>query len=216
MYVVFDGTGSFAIAGLVFKPGATWVDDEAVIARIRRINKPYLTVRETRELPDVAEDVPMPIIPVVFDKFQGRDDQWYFHYPVGEGAAVEQSLPFETEAEVDAAIVAAKKKAEQPLVPMASEVAEANVTSEAGTLGKEEARATSYPCESPGCMMDPFSTSGARENHQRIAHPELYGKPARGPAGAPVVPPPPAPPAPVKPIEPASDTANPSPVESAI
>lgn len=189
MWAIFDGTGSYRIGNLTLKPGATLIEDEAIIARLKRLNIPWITLSETREIAPVEADPPVPEIPIVYDKFLGRDEKWYFHYPVGSGEGVRQSIPYDTEDEVDAAIVEARDG--RPEVPLAEEI-ESPEAPLSGTLTAGDVTQSDWPCRGEGCDHAPFTSENARTNHERIRHPELYGGEPR--SSVPVAPSPPAPP----------------------
>lgn len=211
-WAIFDGTGSYRIGNVNLKPGATLIHDQAIIDRLERKRVPWITLSDTREIAPVEADAPIQITPIPFDKFQGRDDKWYYHYPVGSGEQVEQSTPFETEAEVDAAIIDARRQKEIPKVPLASELA-SPVAPLSGMLTNEDKTQTDWPCRGEGCDHKPFKSENGRTNHERIKHPELFGGAPRPTVAAPV-PPPAAPIAPAREPDPDSDgVPNPAPAE---
>lgn len=208
MWAIFDGTGSYRIGNLTLKPGATYIDDPAIVARLQRLRIPWITLSETREIAPPEADPPVPEIPITYDKFLGRDEKWYFHYPIGSGEGVKQSIGYDTEDEVDAAIIEARDG--QPEVPLASEL-ESPEAPLSGTLTATDVTQNDWPCRAEGCDHAPFTSENARTNHERIRHPELYGGEPRSSVPT-VPPPPPAPPVPEREDDPdVAGVPNPNP-----
>lgn len=217
IWAIFDGTGSYRVGEVLLKPGATPIYDPAIVALLQRERIPWITLSETREIPPEDADPPIEITPIVYDKFRGRDEKWYFHYPVGEGSnGVVQSKAYETEDEVDAAIIEARDGKTPDVVPTADEV-ESPESPLSGTLTSSDARRTQWVCQKEGCDHAPFSSENARTNHERIKHPELFGGQERPKVPAAPLPPPGPPPAPRPATDPeTAGVPNPNPPEEAV
>jgi hypothetical protein len=168
MFVIIEGQGTYRSHGWLFKTGATEVpDDHPVIAAIQERAPGWVILSETR---DLEQPAPPPVVEPdrePYETFAGRDEKWYF---VG---AKGQSEPYDSEDEAAAAAQTAKEELNK--VPLASEYNQ--VGPEAGPMTTEDFAVLGgqpVACRQPGCDHAPFRNTGARANHERVKHPELW------------------------------------------
>jgi hypothetical protein len=170
-FVIVDGTGTYSVDGVTFSAGSTKCDDPAILDAISRDRLDWVYVQldrsTTKVAPPAVEEEQVPEEP--YDTWQGRDGKWYFTTPVGDGAAVKQSDPYDEEQIAQAAAELAKEEAGK--VPLSTDT---DPNSQTGKLTKEEAEATEFPCKEDGCDKV-FGDSGARENHERIQKHGTHG-----------------------------------------
>lgn len=168
LFAVIESRGTFRSGDLFLKPGANPVTEDQA-DWLRKYGPSWITVQEGRVAGTPLERIEPEVVPEPYTKFQGRDGKWYFHAPTATGDAVEQSKAFDTEEEVDAAILTAQEEGPS-LIPLAKDVKPGpdSGTLEAGdvAMGKE------VVCRAEGCGRT-FTDNGARVNHENIKHPEL-------------------------------------------
>lgn len=168
MYVISERTGTIRVKDVVIKPGANEVTDPAVLEKL--IEKQYkgLYIQDSLAPPgQPPEPLPEPKKPQPWERFAGRDGHHYYMRPVATGVGIEQVGPFETEDERDAALE--EEKGLPTRAPLASEMQQGPRT---GRLEPGDF-AESLVCRGENCSRV-FHASDARENHERVIHPELY------------------------------------------
>lgn len=188
-FVIVEGLGRFTVYGQTFTLGATEVPDDSEVAKYVRDGRApeWVKVQDTRDV-ESDEDVTPPADveepkPEPYEKFEGRDGLWYFYAHPVPGQPAVQSEGYSTEEDVDKAIEGAKAEADK--VPLSSDVPRTAVgdipapsVGEEGSMTSDDltpdpAKSELLPCRSDDCDRE-FKNQGARTNHERVKHPEVF------------------------------------------
>lgn len=183
-FVIIETAGTYTAFDRTYQLGATEVDEnDPIVEYLRDGNGPdFVDIRDDRTVQhDPTPTAPEPKEQELLVPFQGRDEQYYFVTQALDGPT-EQHGPYDSAEDAQAAIAALEEEADK--VPLSEDIPRTAVGDIPAPAAGEDGMTTedlkptkgeTVECRSPDCDRE-FKNTGARTNHERAKHPDLFNK----------------------------------------